>query len=304
MNGLTLVLTVGISGSGKTSWAEEYTSNRKDWVNLNRDDVRFNTFCNGERDWNKYKFTNKNEKRVTDIITGYAEECYAQGLNIIISDTNLSSSIRNKWREWGKSHGYTVIHKEFPLSWIEAVKRNNQREGGISQSVLRSQYYKMKKYLGEYIYEPNPELPDCVLIDIDGTVAYKAPGRGFFDWDMVDKDIPRTPVIAMVCGLIDQGYQPIFLSGRDGSCMEATYDWIYKHIMHYLYPDCDFHLFMRTGGDMRKDYIVKRELFDTYVKDKFNVVAVLDDRPAVINNCWLDMGLPNVISCADQNLEF
>lgn len=299
-----IVLTIGMSCSGKSTWVEEFTRNRTDCVEINRDNIRFFNFCDGKRDWTKYTFNKRNEKIVTKIAEAAVESAKDANKNIIISDTNLNPNIRDKWKQWADENGYDIIHKEFPISWVEAVKRNNQREGGIDQSILRKQYYNMKEYLGEYLYEPNPELPDCVLIDIDGTVAHKAPERGFFDWDMVDRDIPRTPVIAMVCGLIDQGYQPIFLSGRDGSCMEATYDWIYKHIMYYLYPDCDFHLFMRTAGDMRKDYIVKRELFDKYVKDKFNVVAVLDDRPQVITNCWLDIGLPNVISVADPFIDF
>lgn len=301
-----IILTVGMSCSGKTTWAEGFCRNRDNWVNINRDDIRFDTFTQGVRDWTQYKFNNKNERQVTliqETMIGYAKEA---DKNIIISDTNLSERTRNKWALWAKENSYDYEEKEFVVSWEDAKTRNNQRAGGISQSVLRGQYYKMKDYLGEFRYKHQEGLPNCILIDIDGTVANKSPERGFFDWVKVGLDLPRKEIIAMVHGLIDEGYEPIFLSGRDGICVTETYDWIMDNIMQY-HMDCKnsgFRLYMRTAGDHRKDYIIKKELFESYIHGKFNVAAVLDDRPQVINNCWLEMGLPNVISVADQNLEF
>ena len=35
---------------------------------------------------------------------------------------------------------------------------------------------------------------------------------------------------------------------------------------------------MRSAGDKREDSIVKSELFDAHVRDKYNVQFVLDDR--------------------------
>lgn len=51
------ILTVGISSSGKTTWAEKFVFENPSWVNINRDDVRFTLFTNGVRDWGKYKFS-------------------------------------------------------------------------------------------------------------------------------------------------------------------------------------------------------------------------------------------------------
>ena len=39
-----LVCTIGISGSGKTTWAE---SLGVEWYNINRDNHRFKLFCDG-----------------------------------------------------------------------------------------------------------------------------------------------------------------------------------------------------------------------------------------------------------------
>jgi hypothetical protein len=47
---------------------------------------------------------------------------------------------------------------------------------------------------------------------------------------------------------------------------------------------------MRPTGDQRKDNIVKRELFDTWVRGKYNVRFCLDDRDQVVEG-WRAMGL-------------
>lgn len=295
-----LILTVGMSCSGKTTWAEDFVRNRCDWVNLNRDYVRFNTFAHGKRDWTRYKFNNKNEKRVTSIIECFSEEAVAQGLNIIVSDTNLSEKTRNKWKTFAEQHGYTYSEKVFPIEWEEARKRNKQREGGISESVLWSQYLRMNEYLGRRTYKGTPNKNDAVIIDIDGTVACMKGVRKPFEWDKVGNDTPRHFVIDMVQGLMNQGLTPVFLSGRDGCCVEETYLWINEYIMDGV----PFYLFMRGPNDSRKDKIVKEEIFWKYVANNFNVVGAIDDRASVLQ-LWRELGIKNIIDVSgDRYHEF
>lgn len=299
-----IILTVGASCSGKSTWAERFVEENRSWANINRDTVRFCIHTNGIRDWTRYKFNSTNEKQVTDRCDKTALKAVELGYSIIISDTSLNPKIRNKWKEFAEKHNYEYEEKPFEVDWDTLRERNAQREGGISESLLRQQYLRMKEYLGHKKYTPDISLPKAFLCDIDGNVAICG-DRGYFDWDKVHVDKPREVVIAMVHGLIDAGYIPIFLSGRDSVCKDITYDWIMEHIMQWYLPENGgFHLFMREKGDMRKDHIVKRELFEKYVENKFNVCAVLDDRPRVINNCWNELGLPNVIATADQLLEF
>lgn len=294
-----LILTVGMSCSGKTTWAEGFVRNRCGWVNLNRDDVRFNTFTHGERDWTKYKFNNKNEKRVTSIIDGFAGESVAQGCNIIISDTNLNVKTRNKWKAFAEQHGYNYAERPFPVEWEEARKRNQQREGGVSESVLWGQYLRMNEYLGRRTYDGTPNKNNAVIVDIDGTVACMKGIRKPFEWSKVGQDKPKYFVINMLEGLLDQGITPVFLSGRDGSCKEETYDWIYRNIM-----ETDFYLFMREHNDCRKDKIVKEEIFWKYVANNFNVVGAIDDRASVLQ-LWRELGINNIIDVSgDRYYEF
>jgi hypothetical protein len=47
---------------------------------------------------------------------------------------------------------------------------------------------------------------------------------------------------------------------------------------------------MRRSGDNRCDSIVKEEIYNDYIKDKYNVLAVFDDRDRVCD-MWRRIGL-------------
>ncbi len=48
---------------------------------------------------------------------------------------------------------------------------------------------------------------------------------------------------------------------------------------------------MREAGDMRKDSIVKKELFDQHIRGKYNVRMVIDDRDQVVDMWRNELGL-------------
>lgn len=304
-----LTLTIGASASGKTTWADEYINSHPNTVNINRDDVRFELFTGGVRDWNLYKFTKKRERDVTDSCEHKALKCVEGGMDIIISDTNLNPSVRENWREFAEGHEYDYEEKLFPCEWSELVKRNNQRQGGISQNILWSQY---KRYMQQFgvigelpviAYKHNDKLPDTLIVDIDGTVADMTGVRKPFDWDKVGMDNPRQEVIEMIIGLANYTGNIIFMSGRDGSCYYDTLDWIERHVMQSCTKHIKWDLIMREMGDSRKDWIVKYELYMANVHDKYNVSAVFDDRAQVLR-LWDLIDLPNVINVGGYSNEF
>lgn len=49
-------------------------------------------------------------------------------------------------------------------------------------------------------------------------------------------------------------------------------------------------LYMRTPGDMRKDFVIKKELYDAKIKNKYNVQFVLDDRNQIVD-MWRGLGM-------------
>ena len=291
---MKLILTVGISASGKTTWAES----QNNIVNINRDNIRFSVIQPGS-DWSTYKFNKKNEKRVTELELNAATEVTKFGSDIIISNTNLNSKTREFWKDFAKHHNYEFEIKEFPITLEEAIKRDNLRQNGVGERVIRKQYQQWLEYIGRKTYTPNEKLPNCIIVDIDGTVA-EMNGRKPFEWDKVDTDLPRQFVIDVVTGYADRhNCHIVFLSGRDGCCYAKTYDWIAKYVGH----DISWTLNMRKTKDFRKDCIVKEEIFWNVVAPKYKVIGVFDDRPQVLQ-MWHELKLPNVICVGNPFNEF
>jgi hypothetical protein len=139
-------------------------------------------------------------------------------------------------------------------------------------------------------YEPPPEAPLAIMVDIDGTLALHGT-RSPFDETRVHEDRPNLAVIACVQALDAAGYKIIYCSGRTEGCRVATEAWLEKWVVSLLPGTKPWEaLHMRPIGDVRKDALVKREIFDREIREQFNVLAVLDDRQQVVD-AWRELGL-------------
>lgn len=287
-------LTVGISASGKSTWAEKFCK-ENGWYNSNRDDIRFTEIIK-ERSWDKYKFTKENENRVTQLQEDQWKLSAQLGQNLVVSDTNLSDRTRNNTIRKLEELGYEVELVDFPVTYEEALRRDTLRANGVGAKVIYGQWQNWLKYSGRKQYVPDTTKLQAVMFDIDGTLAHMV-GRGPFDWSLVGQDDIDHHVAVILDAYDRLGYSIILLSGRDSVCRPETEAWLKEFDIPYT------HLFMRPENNMQKDSIVKEELFFTNVAPYYNVEAVFDDRPQVVR-MWHDIGIPKVIAVANQCIEF
>lgn len=286
-------LTVGISASGKTTWAQELVA--QGFRDINRDWIRFNIVKPGSN-WSNYKFNKANENEVTKIQGQMIMESYAAGENVIISDTNLNAGTRQSLINKLRDLGYTVELKTFPVTFETALKRDNLRANAVGYHVLYRQWQNWNDYNGRVTYAPDETLPDAIIVDVDGTIA-EMNGRGPFEWHRVGEDLPRLFVIDMVVNYHRQGYKIVIVSGRSDECKAETLEWLNYHMV-------PFHeLHMRKQGDFRRDSVIKEEILWTSLAHKYNIVAAIDDRPMMIR-AWHELKIPNVIAVANPYLEF
>lgn len=132
-------ITVGISASGKTTWAEKVVASYPgNWVNINRDDIRFGII--GVRDWTKWSFTKENEKKVTNIQSQMMNNALVSGRNIIISDTNINDKVRNKLVTHLYDMGYEVHLVWFDIELREAILRDSKRTNPVKPRIINEQY--------------------------------------------------------------------------------------------------------------------------------------------------------------------
>jgi hypothetical protein len=121
-----------------------------------------------------------------------------------------------------------------------------------------------------------------VIVDLDGTLAHMV-NREPFDWDLVENDEVDKTIKELVDFLATK-YIILIVSGRDECCRMETMYWIHKNKI-----PCN-ELYMREHKDKRKDFIVKKDLYESNIKDNHNVLFVLDDRDQSVKG-WRDLGL-------------
>lgn len=141
------IITVGISGSGKSTWAELNAKIRNELsptpcVVINRDSTRWK--LSGKQGWNgpnAYKFHSAVEDEVTELNAAVMINAAHDKKDIIIADTNLNPKTRNKLIAQCEALGYEVEIKEFPISFQEACKRDATRGiYSVGEAVLMKQW--------------------------------------------------------------------------------------------------------------------------------------------------------------------
>lgn len=125
-------------------------------------------------------------------------------------------------------------------------------------------------------------LPNAILCDIDGTLALFG-DENPYSRDFM-KDIINEPVLNLL-HLLKRNHQIIIFSGRTDKFIEITKEWLKENGVPYD------QLYMRKAKDNRPDVIIKTELYEAHVKDKYEVRAVFDDRLQVCR-LWHELGLP------------
>ncbi|RZU49952.1 putative kinase [Krasilnikovia cinnamomea] len=285
-----LLITRGLPASGKTTFARKL---QPQVVRVNRDDLR--RMLHGAR-----LFTQTAEAQVTHAQRAAVEALLRARADVIVDDTNLRGKTVKEWAELAaRFHASFEVHDFTDVPLDECIRRDAVRDeqDRVGEDAIRRMH---KRYLAGrnlplpvpfverggpgVVYEPDGTLPPVVLVDIDGTVALMD-GRGPFDWRRVGEDQPNQAVIEAVRAMHAAGNAIVFCSGRDAVCRAETEAWL------ALYVGVPYEaLFMRPEGDNRKDSIVKREIFDTEIRDRWRVVGVFDDRQQVVR-MWRELGL-------------
>lgn len=297
------IVTIGIPGSGKSTFAKEFMRNAPEgetWWEINRDETRMALF--GLEHYHDYKFTKKSEKEVTESVYNNIRKAAEYGHNVIISDTNLNPTHRSVLIDQLETLGFEVELKVFHIDFETAVKRDEKRKDKtVGRQVIWNFYQRYLEYTMAPRYTPNHDLPTAFIFDIDGTLATMEDSNGVrhrspYDWASVGDDFLQEHVWIVMRALWEKGYRIILLSGRDSVCRKETEEWLKKH--HICYTS----LHMREEGNNEKDSILKQRLFFDEIAPYYNVKGVFDDR-AQVCRMWYNIGVP-LFRVGDPMAEF
>ena len=143
---LKLILTVGVSNSSKTTWAEAYCKENPNTVNLSRDHYRYGIYSNSDLPKEVI------EKEITWNIFNDFNRAILAGNNVIISDGNLSRRSRSYWQRVIGMHGIDLEYVVFQSAFNDIFFKNSEIHL-LPQHVLVNQYNNYMDFINS---PPNP----------------------------------------------------------------------------------------------------------------------------------------------------
>jgi len=280
-----IILTRGLPASGKSTWSKELVKNSNGKAKrVNKDDLREMIDSGVWSKTNEQLILNARDNLICTFIEGGAE-------TVIVDDTNFEEKhfdnikgLTDAFNNLGR-HSISVEYKDFlDVSLDVCLERDSLRAKPVGEKVIKDMHQR-------YILPTIKEVPavnkkgNTIIVDLDGTYAHRC-DRQWFDYSKVDQDDLDITVDGIVRAYANMGYTILIVSGREGTeeCRSKTLSWLDKHNVPY------YDLMMRKQGDFRRDSIVKEEIYNNYIKDKFDVEFVLDDRQIVVDK-WREMGL-------------
>lgn len=311
-NAPELIVCVGLSGCGKSTWATtQVNHSRGTTVRFNKDDMRNMIY----RD---VPHGSQNAMMLIDMEKDLARGALQRGLNVIIDDTNCIRRTRQGWEEFAaqmrvklrvltwNTDAKTCIERDKARGELcpecsrtkgsmvgEGVIRKQQKDLGkgmgavkeVQTVALTRPYFERTEYLAKGGWTVRLPNAPWVLVDVDGTVANHLGVRNPYDESRVLEDTTWETVIQMVRDLY-LTHNVCVVSGRHDGCGDDTCDWLEMHAVPFD------HILMRYNADNRSDAVVKQEILDELVAviGKENIAFVIDDRPRVCE-MWRSNGI-------------
>ena len=290
-----IIVLVGPPGCGKTTWAKLYVEGHMA-KRVNKDDLRkmTHTEYNGQ------------DEKVIKRIRNYAIESWLQkGYDVVVDDTNLDQHVFADMQQIASRIGDIGVREHRFIIDMETCRNQNENRavGVVPEGDWNALWlaYTLRKKNDDFYAPPidiemlmrNEELkvsilPRAVIVDLDNTIAMFPNGRGPFEHEKIPNDIPNRSLLYILNILSKRDVEIIIVSGRNGETEEATRQWLSTNDVWFdsLYmrpPDKEY-------ASIR-DYLVKKEIYEKHIKDKYFVICAFEDREQTTVG-WRALGIP------------
>lgn len=291
-----IILCQGIQGSGKSTWAKAWVKEDPEHrVRLNYDDLR---------NMLGVYWVPSREHMLRAIENSFLLEAMLKGYDIVIDSMNLNPKTVAKYegiiKTWNneQSNKYEMEKILFDTPVDECIRRDSLRNNPIGEVVIKRTWNTYRNYIIQESIKKmkakemkqDPNLPHCILVDMDATLFLNTNGRPFYGDNLeptdILKDEPIPATITLVKAYQATGNLVIGLSGREDR----------PQIRACTLKQCQNvginldALILRPVGSRKRGDTSKKELFEENIKDKYYVDFVLDDSTKVVQ-MYRDLGL-------------
>ena len=156
MSSNKFLVTVGISGSGKSYYAKNLVKTQN-FVNVNNDDLRRSLF--GIDQWSEYNF-NLNEAIIDKVRSDIINRLLNDSRNIIVSNVHLSERHLRKYKDLADKFNYSFKVILFDVPVNICLERNQRR----SEMKLSDKRIVIQHALFSKIYQSVLDNYDCEII--------------------------------------------------------------------------------------------------------------------------------------------
>jgi len=282
------ILTRGLPGSGKSTWAKQWVTQAPNRVRVNRDDIREELYGK-EYHGNQKK---EAEEKVTQVEHTRIQRALKEGKSVVSDNMHVNPRFLKAFYRISEQAGVKLGHRDFPVSVEEAIRRNHLRDRQVPDDIIRKiarehlgPNGEFHYFDGDYTPKPfkAPETPGQMAygFDMDGSLAdtrsithfvKRDKRRDFDSFHRHSYFIPPNPeVLQILKDAQAAGFAVLGTTARGEAYREVTEKWLLNNGI-----ELD-NLFMRKHGDMRPDYEVKTEMLETQIKPHYDLVQQIDD---------------------------
>lgn len=291
-----LILTRGIPGSGKSTWAKAWVAEDPEHrIRLNWDDMR--------NMMGPYWVPSREPINKHMLWAGLNMAAYCtRPYDIVIDNMNLNPKDWKQYEEWVITYNqsmnseetntqYVIEFKDFFIPLEECIRRDAMRPNPIGEKTIKDIWRRYKHFIQTSEVERyvnnlrfwDSGKPMCVVIDMDSTVCFNTSKRPWFgdgSTEAMINDIPNHGVVELIKA---QEYPVVVCTGRNKDQYQVTIKWLANQGITPV--DC----YMRENGDYRKGVEIKEELMNQ-ILDKYNVLVVFEDCEPIVQK-YREMGL-------------
>ena len=286
-----IILTRGIQGSGKSTWAKAWVAEDPEHrIRINNDDLRnmFGVYWVPSRE----DVVSHAKQTIVTYAMGKQYDIVVDNMNLNPKEVQYWTNVVNYYNGYTKTgEQYEIEFKDFFTPLEECIRRDSARTNPIGEKVIRDTWKRYKHFIQTSEVEKyvnNLRLwdsgkPMCVVIDMDSTVCFNTSKRPWFGDGSTEAMIDDVPNYGVVELIKAQEYPVVVCTGRNKDQHKVTREWLANQGIHPIA------YYMRENGDYRKGVEVKAELMNQ-ILDEYNVLVVFEDCEPIVQK-YRDMGL-------------